>query len=78
MSYPLSLILLYQIKKKSLPFFSKVVKIIKTLSFLCLELTKKAKTPKTTFNYLIIIQYKISFKMRGHIAIFGDDQFLTY
>ena len=65
-----------------LSYFSEIVKIIKTLSFLCLKLVKKAKTTKIlvfiTFNHLIMIQYKISFKVRGHITIFGDDQVLTY
>ena len=49
---------------------------------MCLELAKEAKTAKiwvfTTFNHLIMIQYKIFFKMKGHITIFRGYQFLRY
>ena len=45
------------------------------------ELAKKIKSAEilvfTTFNYFIIIQYKIFFKMRDH-NIFRDNTFLTY
>ena len=62
--------------------FFKVVKIIKSLSFFWFKLAKKVQTAKIlvfiTFNHLIMIQYKISFKVRGHITIFGDGQVLTY
>ena len=54
----------------------------KNPSFLCLKLAKKAKTAKILvfiiFNQLIMIQYQIPFKMRGHNTIFRDAQFLTY
>ena len=49
---------------------------------MCLKLAKKTKTTKIlvfiTFSHLIMIEYKISFKMSGHNTLSRDDQFLTY
>ena len=47
-----------------------------------LKLAKNAKSAIilvfTTFNYLIMVQYKIFFEISARINIFRDDQFLLY